>query len=784
MRLLTALWTILLSVIAASAQIPAGIKLGRDAKVAELSLQRGPEGAVQALAFNPDGSLLATGGADNTVRVWQTATGRELRNLTGHAETVLALAFSPDGNLLASGSADNTVRVWNVATGRLAGVFSGHSERVAAVTFLDAKTFVSASYDGTMRVWQTDLDTSRQVFTVSPTRPTALAFSPDSAHLAVADYERTVKIWATAHGTRETLLNTGDLMQSLAFSPDSKILAAGGGYEKSVKLWDLTQGRKLATLKHDALALALAFSPDGQQLATNSGPLKLWRVADGKALWDDSPTLDNFARLAFSPNGQTLVTGGNDSVLRLYAAASGVRTDTWPPDADAPTASANNDTPNEWLIVTPEGLFDGTLDAQSRATWRYGPELSDLAALEDFADDFQRPNLLAEITSGQRPQPVRDVTQLDPRRPQIRLTLAQRAAPDALLTTRRLTLNVDVAEVAADSEHPASSGVRDVRLFQNGSLIKTWTSKLSLNNGRATLSTEITLLAGANRFTVTAANRDGIKGATSELTINGADSLRRTGTTHLLAIGLNRYANEKFNLRYCVNDAQLFIDEITRQQQRLGRTVNALLLTDEKATKAGILAALNQLAAQAQPEDVVLVHFAGHALAHQNHGYLMPHDFSAAGAGDTFDAARNAQMAAGGLSEEELACALASLNVAQFALTIDAANSGALATARSLTNLARAKGQWYLLTAAQTNQLAAESDKTQHGNFTYALLQEGLQQGQAASDNERTISLYAWLEYARERVAETSNGRQQPQLLAPRTPVLFAIGAREAASTR
>ncbi|MEU4511146.1 hypothetical protein AB0G05_16775 [Nonomuraea wenchangensis] len=195
-------------------------------------------GSVVSVAFDPDGKRLAISG-EETVQIWDGATGSRLRTLTG---AVGPTAFSPDGKRLVGSGADGTVRIWEADTGRSIRTFASRTGSVFVVAFSrDGKRLAIAGADEMVRIW--DTDTGRQIGAplTGHTGPvTSVAFSPDGKRLASSGADGTVRIWDTDTGRQIGAPLTGHTgpVTSVAFSPDSKRLA-GAGDDRTVRIWDV-----------------------------------------------------------------------------------------------------------------------------------------------------------------------------------------------------------------------------------------------------------------------------------------------------------------------------------------------------------------------------------------------------------------------------------------------------------------------------------------------------------------------------------------------------------------
>jgi tricorn protease-like protein len=276
----------------------------------------------ESVAFSPDGRRLASGSWNNTIKLWDVATGQEVRTLSGHNSGVLSVAFSPDGRLLASASGDHTVKLWDVETGQEVRTLREHTDVVRSVAFSpDGRLLASGSDDHTVKFW--NVATGQEVRTLRghTDEVRSVAFSPDGRLLASASSDQTVKLWDVETGQAvRTLRGHTDWVWSVAFSPDGRLLASASS-DQTVKLWDVETGQEMRTLRgHTDWVWSVAFSPDGRLLASASSDymVKLWDVATGQEVRTLSGHNGPVLSVAFSPDGRLLASGSWDGTVRIW----------------------------------------------------------------------------------------------------------------------------------------------------------------------------------------------------------------------------------------------------------------------------------------------------------------------------------------------------------------------------------------------------------------------------------------------------------------------------------
>jgi len=244
---------------------------------------------VMALAFSPDGRLLASGHglSDGTIRLWDTVNGAPTGSLEGHRGWVSKLVFAPDGKTLYSGSADQTVRVWDVAQKQELDRLRGHTSGLSGLAlFRDGNTLVSCALDGSVRIWDLKSNLRRRSHAVLPVRvgPYGAPFTRDSRRLITASPRDPVIIWEVATAKEiQRLPALGTNHHSVALSPDERLLAVGG-LDGSIKIWDLRDQRLVKEFRPQSIPIfGLRFWDGGKTLGSLA---MVWNRQIAAQRWD------------------------------------------------------------------------------------------------------------------------------------------------------------------------------------------------------------------------------------------------------------------------------------------------------------------------------------------------------------------------------------------------------------------------------------------------------------------------------------------------------------------
>ncbi|OKK17595.1 DNA-binding protein [Streptomyces sp. CB00455] len=282
----------------------------------------GHGGAVNAVAFAPDGEVLATAGSDGTVTLRRVADRRTTASFSMPGR-VRAVAFSPDGRVLAAASTDGPARLWDVAGHRTAAVLAPGTTGSRALAFApDGRTLAVGAPDGTVGLWEAGGDHRAVALLAGHAgRVNALAYAPDGRTLVSAGADRTVRLWdPVAAGPSAVLAGHTDEVLGAAFAPDGRSVATGGA-DRTVRLWDVAARRPAATLTgHSDDVNGVAYTPDGTTVlsAGGDGTTRLWDVRSGRLTTTLAGHTDYVLGVAVDPAGALLATAGFDQSVVLW----------------------------------------------------------------------------------------------------------------------------------------------------------------------------------------------------------------------------------------------------------------------------------------------------------------------------------------------------------------------------------------------------------------------------------------------------------------------------------
>ena len=755
-----------------------------------------PASYVFSELFSPDNRYALTGSLDNVITVWDLETGKMAQTLKadiGEAPGVGALGMSRDGRYLLTGmKGGGWIKLWDTRTWREIRDLPGHSLTEAMEAFAFSPDNRYALTGGSYKINQWDMETGKELGSITHAsffdrnQSYAIAFSPDARRafvkgigfISLWDIGSRSRLWIYGADTIGQRWIPGGMFNSSAqFSPDGKYVLSGEG--TILRLRDAASGGVVRAFADQGSGRfdAVAFSADGKYALSGStdGNVRLWDVQTGAKLKQFAGHSDEVTAVAFSPDGRRVLSGG-DASTRLWDAATG---------EEIATLMEFNKT--EWLVVTPEGYYNASENGAQYLSVTVGDQKY---GVDKFYDVFYRPDIVAAKLRGEN---IRDLITIS-------MSDAVKSPPPLVEISPPQEAGQAKVKVCYQAKS-AGGGIGEVRLFHNGKLIQSdgyykelarsdsAGTRLATLDGTAIYADMRSVSVKDRSYTIPVSGKpkgdrfedcrevDAIPGENdvSVAAFNGGNTVQSALQTvrftskvkaeaphlYILAVGIDRYRDDSISLKYAVKDAKDLEEKLRTQSTTLYEPGNIryTLLTDRGATKANIAGKIDELSRAIKPQDNFILFVAGHGVLLQNQYYMLTHDFD----GSVSDGSM--------ISSNEIVEMSKKIKSLSQLLIFDTCHAGGVDTIVSglydarMSVLARKMGL-HIYASASDKQSAMDGYKG-NGLFTYTLLLGLNNNGEADKNKEGMVTVVGLGEYSKKTTVDLSKevGHSQTPLI-------------------
>lgn len=708
------------------------------------------------VAISPDNQCVLIGGVDTVAMLIDIKSGRVVRTFQGHRKSVIAFDFSPDGKYIATAGADREIFVWDAATGERLKVLKGHQETVFDLQFSHSGQYiVSGAWDGDMRVWDWQKGKSGYI-PFANNSPYCVGFSPNELYLVTGDLDKNIVFWerdAAAHF--RTLVGHTSIPSGFDFSPDGESIVSAS-WDGNVKLWNVITGMLVGRMdQHSGRVYTVTYDPKNRFVASGGadGRIILWDPSKNKVLTELNGHATAVTSVAITGDGAFLISLSVDGLMKV-----------WDLNTYQEVYSRIQLSRNEWLATNPSGYFDGSPKGLDWVNYVKGNEVVNVGSL---FEKYYTPGLIERVN--EKEEGLQDRGELLDEQmkniPQITVELALDATTrgNAFTADSVYESNTDQVplEVGLD---PSSAGLmEEIRVYNNGKLVlqESLERNISFRGGdKNKVRLTVPLSNGLNELKIVAINMERTESAPKRFLVDYNGKAAVTDL-YILSIGINTYKNPAYNLNYAVNDSKAFVKTIENGADSLFGTVKTFSLLNNNATKATILATIEEIKKEIGPEDVFLFYYAGHGVMSNEEApkaaefFIVTHDVT-----NLYDSPEVIRQKA--ISASDLMAMSISIAAEKQLFILDACHSGGAIESfavrgsereKALAQLARNTGTFFL-TAAQDAQYANEVGKLNHGLFTYALLE--LLEGTVLTEGDQKVTVNELKTYVEERVPELS----------------------------